>query len=51
MLKSRSVDVTADPADIYDKVSAGLKKEGLQVEEVVELDPFQVDHAAILVRK
>jgi fibrillarin-like pre-rRNA processing protein len=51
MLKSRSVDVTADPADIYDKVSAGLKKEGLQVEDVVELDPFQVDHAAILVRK
>lgn len=51
MLKARSVDVTADPADIFEKVVSGLKKEGLVVEDVVGLEPFQVDHAAIIVRK
>jgi fibrillarin-like pre-rRNA processing protein len=51
MLKSRSVDVTARPNEIYEKVVEGLRSEGLKVEEIVELDPFQVDHAAILISK
>ena len=51
MLKSRSVDVTARPEDIFEKVGEGLRSEGLRVEEIVELDPFQVDHAAIIIRK
>jgi fibrillarin-like pre-rRNA processing protein len=51
MLKARSVDVTARPEKVYGKVVSGLKSEGFTVEDVVELDPFQVDHAAIILRK
>jgi fibrillarin-like pre-rRNA processing protein len=51
MLKSRSVDVTARPDDVYKKVAAGLRTEGLIVDRIVELDPFQVDHAAIIITK
>ena len=51
MLKARSVDVTARPSEIYDKVASGLRSEGLNVEDVVELEPFQVDHAALIITK
>lgn len=51
MLKSRSVDVTARPCDVYEEVSKGLKENCLNIEVFVELDPFSVDHAAFVVRK
>jgi fibrillarin-like pre-rRNA processing protein len=51
MLKARSIDVTAQPANVYKKVVSGLKRESFIVEDVVELDPFQVDHAAVIIRK
>ncbi|MGA1872404.1 MAG: fibrillarin-like rRNA/tRNA 2'-O-methyltransferase [Thermoplasmatota archaeon] len=51
MLKSRSVDVTARPEDVYRIVSDGLMDAGLAVKQIVELDPFQVDHAAFVVLK
>jgi fibrillarin-like pre-rRNA processing protein len=51
MLKARSVDVTAPPSEIYEKVASGLRSEGLIVEQVVELEPFQVDHAALIITK
>ncbi|MBN1539414.1 MAG: fibrillarin-like rRNA/tRNA 2'-O-methyltransferase [Candidatus Thermoplasmatota archaeon] len=51
MLKSRSVDVTARPADIYREVSTGLKENNLDIEVFIELDPFSVDHAAFVVKR
>ncbi|MGA1793736.1 MAG: fibrillarin-like rRNA/tRNA 2'-O-methyltransferase [Thermoplasmatota archaeon] len=51
MIKSRSVDVTAKPEDIYHLVVEGLKDNGFEVREMVELEPFQADHAAIVVSK
>lgn len=51
MLKARSVDVTARPSEVYDKVETGLRSEGLIVEQVVDLEPFQVDHAALIITK
>jgi len=51
MLKARSVDVTADPRSIYSRARSMLENGGYAVENVVDLSPFQADHAAILVRR
>ncbi len=51
MVKARSVDVAAPPSDVYDHARGALLKGGLEVLDVRELDPFEVDHAAIVVRK
>jgi fibrillarin-like pre-rRNA processing protein len=51
MLKSRSVDVTADPEEIFRKVASGLLEGGLDIMDKVELSPYQVDHLAYIVRK
>ncbi len=51
MLKSRSVDVAARPAEIYDRSAEALGKAGLEILDSRSLDPFQEDHCAIVVRK
>ncbi|MGA1820419.1 MAG: fibrillarin-like rRNA/tRNA 2'-O-methyltransferase [Thermoplasmatota archaeon] len=51
MLKSRSVDVTARPEDVYEIVTKGLEDNGFDVRHNIGLDPFQVDHSAIVVTK
>ncbi len=51
MLKARSVDVTASPEVIYEKARSELGRGGFKVLKIVPLDPFQVDHAAIIIRK
>ncbi|MCK5773702.1 MAG: fibrillarin-like rRNA/tRNA 2'-O-methyltransferase [Thermoplasmata archaeon] len=51
MLKARSVDVTASPDVIYEKARSELIGGGFKVLKTVPLDPFQVDHAAIIIRK
>lgn len=50
MLKSRSVDVTLEPEQVYAKAQAELEK-GFEVLEVKRLDPDQTDHAAFVLRK
>ena len=49
MLKARSVDVTSDPARIFGKVRAELERRGMKVKRMIDLSPFQVDHAAFIV--
>ncbi len=51
MLKARSVDVTASPDVIYEKARSELEAGGFKVLKAVPLDPFQVDHAAMIIRK
>ncbi len=51
MVKTRSVDVAAKPADVYDRIRASLERAGLRVLDVRSLDPFEADHAAIVVEK
>lgn len=48
MVKSRSADVTAEPRDVYAASRRKLAAE-LEVVQVVPLDPYEKDHAAILV--
>ncbi len=49
-LKSRSVDVTKKPKDIFKQVRAVLEKEMIVV-DYRELDPFEKDHAFFVVKK
>lgn len=50
MLKARSVDVAARPSDVYARTRRGLVQRGLGVLDVRELEPFEQDHAAIVVK-
>ena len=47
-IKSRSIDVSRDPPEIYREQVLVLEAGGFRVEELVELDPFEKDHALTL---
>ncbi len=49
MVKSRSVDVARAPADVYREVEAQLRKAGLRVLGTFPLEPFERDHAAVVI--
>lgn len=51
LVKARSVDVAARPADVYARLRDSLAKQGLEVLDLRELDPFEVDHAVIVVKR
>ena len=47
MVKARSVDVSLKPKKVYDNVCRKLEKNNIKVKEIVDLSPFEKDHAAI----
>ncbi len=49
-VKARSINVAKAPADIYAEVEARLKEAGLQILRQVDLEPFEQDHRAFVVR-
>jgi fibrillarin-like pre-rRNA processing protein len=49
-VKSRSVDVTKKPSEIYQKQIEILKGDQFKVEEIIDLAPYSEDHAMILAR-
>jgi fibrillarin-like pre-rRNA processing protein len=49
MVKARSIDVAMKPKQAYQHVVDHLKKHGLTIIDVIELSPYEKDHAAILV--
>ena len=51
MLKARSVDVTSDPERIFEASASILRERGWNVQRVVGLDPFQKDHACLIIRR
>ncbi len=51
LVKARSVDVAARPADVYARLRDSLAKQGLEILDLRELDPFEVDHAVLVVRR
>ncbi|PKK85750.1 MAG: fibrillarin [Thermoplasmata archaeon HGW-Thermoplasmata-1] len=51
MLKSRSVDVSREPREVFAEVAGQLEKAGLSVFDILDLEPFEIDHAAIFVEK
>ena len=51
MIKARSVDMTKDPAVIYEDIVRTLKDAGWALEGPIGLDPYQSDHACLLLIK
>jgi fibrillarin-like pre-rRNA processing protein len=49
MIKARSIDVTADPREIY-KFQIKKLEEMFDIEAVRELEPFHKDHAAVIAK-
>ncbi len=47
-IKSRSVDVSKTPEEVYRQQVDVLEKGGFEVEELITLDPFELDHALAL---
>jgi len=50
VIKSRSIDVTKEPKDIYKRELEKLSKH-FKIIQSLELDPFEKDHLFILMRK
>jgi fibrillarin-like pre-rRNA processing protein len=51
MLKTRSVNVRKEPAEVFEDTLASLISAGLFIQESVWLAPYHPDHAAIICRK
>lgn len=49
MLKSRSVDVSKDPKEVFADVKRFLTLKNLEVKQVIDLDEYAKDHAAFIV--
>jgi fibrillarin-like pre-rRNA processing protein len=47
-IKSRSIDVGRDPVEIFKEQVKVLEQESFSVEELIELDPYEKDHALAL---
>lgn len=47
-IKSRSIDVTRPPEEVYKAEMKELERGGFDVLEVIELDPYERDHAMVV---
>lgn len=47
VVKARSIDVLKEPGDVFREESRKLEKAGFKVLKVIELSPFDKDHALI----
>jgi len=47
-IKSRSIDVSRSPQDIYSEQVDVLVKAGHRIMELIELEPFEKDHALVV---
>lgn len=50
VVKPRSIDVTKEPKDVVDEEVARLQSNGFDVEQVINLQPFDKDHAMVIAR-
>jgi fibrillarin-like pre-rRNA processing protein len=50
-VKARSINVSQPPEAIYAEVARRLQEAGLRIERQVDLEPFEKDHRAFVVRK
>ena len=49
-IKARSIDVTAEPSEVYKREIETLSKRGFEIIDVVHLEPFDKDHAMVYAR-
>jgi len=50
MVKSRCIDITKAPAKVFERCEKELVDAGFEILETVRLDPYEKDHAAIVVK-
>lgn len=50
-VKARSIDVTKDPKEIFKQVKEELTSYGLEIIEVIDLEPYEKDHVMIIGKK
>ena len=50
-IKSRSIDVTKRPRDVYQEQRYILSEAGYEIVEMVNPEPFERDHVMALVKK
>jgi fibrillarin-like pre-rRNA processing protein len=50
-VKAQSIDVTKDPAEVYQQEAKVLKKRGFDVKEIVRLEPYDKAHAMIVAQR
>lgn len=48
MLKARSIDVTRNPEEIFQREESRLKTAGLRIIEKIDLEPYEKDHMAFV---
>ncbi|MEM0448912.1 MAG: fibrillarin-like rRNA/tRNA 2'-O-methyltransferase [Methanomassiliicoccales archaeon] len=48
-LKARSEDVTREPLKIFEEAKRYLQTQGMEVQDLIQLEPFEKDHAMIVV--
>ncbi len=51
VVKARSINVSQSPAAIYEEVTRKLVEAGLTIDRQVDLEPFELDHRAFIIRK
>jgi len=51
MVKARSIDISIKPKQAYNNVCSKIENEGFKINEVIELSPYEKDHAAISISK
>ncbi len=49
MVKARSINVAIKPKVVYKNVCNYLKENNLRIKQLLELEPYEKDHAAILI--
>lgn len=49
MIKAKSIDVAISPKKIYDAVTDKIKKQDINVRNLIDLSPFEKDHAAVVI--
>src|SRR6266849_6545751 len=47
-VKSRSVDVTRNPVEVFKEEARVLEERGYKIIQSIRLDPFEMDHAMII---
>ncbi|AEE94271.1 MULTISPECIES: fibrillarin-like rRNA/tRNA 2'-O-methyltransferase [Acidianus] len=49
-IKARSIDVTKNPEEIFKEEASKLERNNFDVKQVINLDPYDKDHAMVLAR-
>jgi fibrillarin-like pre-rRNA processing protein len=51
MVKARSINVAMKPSDAFSQIEQQLTNQELKIENIVELSPYEKDHAAFFIKK